>query len=93
MPRGRKKKEDVDQIVPEVAKDESSEKKISYSVKLKDPNSFLNLRKGAGADKLSIGRLHEGDIVEPLEEEKNGWIKVEHEGKTGYVLFSKLALI
>lgn len=93
MPRGRRKKEDVDQIIPEVEKDESSEKKVRYCVKLKDPNSFLNLRKGAGADKPSIGRLHEGDIVEPLEDEKNGWIKIEFDGKTGFVLSSRLALV
>jgi uncharacterized protein YgiM (DUF1202 family) len=46
----------------------------------------LNMREGPSANDSIVEAVHRGDIIIVLE--KNGdsnWVKVEHNGKTGYV--------
>ncbi|CAM4406416.1 peptidase M23 [Bacillus manliponensis] len=44
----------------------------------------LRVRTGPDTSSLIIGRVHEGESLQVISEE-NGWFKINHNGKTGYV--------
>lgn len=45
----------------------------------------LNIRTGANTKYKSIGKLNKGDKVKVLETLSNGWVKIDFNGKIGYV--------
>lgn len=45
----------------------------------------LNIRTGASTKYKSIGKLNKGDKVKVLETLSNGWVKIDFNGKIGYV--------
>ncbi len=56
----------------------------SGKVTLKDPSSGLNIRSGSSTSTSIVGNLNHGAVVQILGSE-NGWYKISHNGKTGYV--------
>ncbi len=44
-----------------------------------------NVRAEADTDSEKIGELEAGEQVKKIENADNGWIKIEFDGKTGYV--------
>lgn len=63
-----------------------TKKNTQYVVTLDDPDSFLNVRTGAGFDYPNSGILYHGDIITTSNIPEDGWLKIDQ----GYVLFSKL---
>ncbi|MGM9987324.1 MAG: SH3 domain-containing protein, partial [Bacillaceae bacterium] len=47
--------------------------------------TVLNVRSQATASSTKIGSVYEGDELAIIKKESNGWYKIKHEGKTGYV--------
>ncbi|MDL2258337.1 SH3 domain-containing protein, partial [Eubacteriales bacterium OttesenSCG-928-K08] len=45
----------------------------------------VNLRTGPSTTYNSLGKVSKGKTVEILEAPENGWVKVEYNGKTGYI--------
>ena len=45
----------------------------------------VNVRVSAESDGEKLGVVNEGDKLEVLEKDKNGWTKVKYKGKVGYV--------
>jgi hypothetical protein len=62
--------------------EDASNLKVIGSVKAKEN---VNVRVSAEADGEKLGVVNEGDKLEVLENDKDGWTKVKYKGKVGYV--------
>lgn len=108
---GRRKKVEVEEIdvkepveiapestTPEEAKPAERKKKEIKTrcvVSLRNKDSFLNLRTGAGKENPSVAKIKEGEIVDALGiketlEDGTEWVMVSYNGEKGYVLGVKI---
>lgn len=64
-------------VSPKIAHADSQTYTVSADV--------LNVRSSANASSSKIGRVYQGQTLSVITKEANGWYKINHNGRTGYV--------
>ena len=80
-------------LVEDIKKDKQKEdvvsikKRMTKSIRVKIVNcDLLNIRRRDDQQTIVVGQIDNGEVVTVEEAQSSAWYKVNHRGKTGYIM-------